>query len=102
HWVPLVIDGKHNRFLYGDSLQGQNAVIPPKLLEALMSWKSCHSLLGFTTGILDITAQDDNYSCGPYALNALDHFVRPGVVELVKPPHVSCVRLQAMTKIVTR
>ncbi|THU75208.1 hypothetical protein K435DRAFT_881368 [Dendrothele bispora CBS 962.96] len=102
HWVSLVIDGKNHYFFYGDSLQGKGSLdIPLKLLEALTMWKSRYTFSHFSTGVLDTTAQDDNYSCGLYALNAIEHFVRPDIVKLVKPTHVACVRLQAMTKIIT-
>lgn len=103
HWVPLAIDGAGSRFLYADSLCGKkDPVMPPRLSKALGEWKSLHTFAQFTNETMAISAQNDNHSCGPCAVNALEHFICPGIVDLVRPNRITNMRLQTMSKILLR
>ncbi|THU81985.1 hypothetical protein K435DRAFT_808634 [Dendrothele bispora CBS 962.96] len=95
HWVPLVINGEKSVFLYGDSLCGQkDPVMPPKLRHVLTSWRHMHTSTEFSTAVLPTTQQNDNFSCGPFAFNTVEAYIRPFDIELLRPAQAARLRLQ--------
>lgn len=75
HWVGMVIDMASSTIRYGDSLAGPNAV---EVTDTIIWWLRHHiPSLTFTCEGLPITPQNDGFSCGPLALNAIRHAVLP-------------------------
>lgn len=54
HWVPIVVDFKVSKYLYGDSLGG---AIDEDVEEVLMWWTFHHTSITFTKSYLLITHQ---------------------------------------------
>jgi Ulp1 protease family, C-terminal catalytic domain len=68
HWVPIVIDFRKREILYGDSL---GAPVPLRVKLVLTWWTEFHSGNLFTYRNLNITLQNDSFSCGLLSYNAL-------------------------------
>ncbi|THU98707.1 hypothetical protein K435DRAFT_795527 [Dendrothele bispora CBS 962.96] len=101
HWVPLVVNGKGAEFLYGDSLcEEKRRVMPPRLWSAYTQWKEMHTWQSFSVNQLPITEQNDSFSCGVFAFNAVEVYVRLFEVELLRSSEAACLRLQMVTKVI--
>jgi Ulp1 protease family, C-terminal catalytic domain len=61
HWVPIVVDFRASKILYGDSLGG---AIDEDVEEVLTWWTYHHTGVTFTKTYLPITRQRDGFSCG--------------------------------------
>jgi Ulp1 family protease len=68
HWVAVEVDFECSKIIYGDSLGGK---INQEIETALTWWIHQHTAKHFTTGLLPITQQKDDYSCGILAWNAI-------------------------------
>ncbi|KAK7467418.1 hypothetical protein VKT23_004472 [Stygiomarasmius scandens] len=99
HWVPVVVDGRDETFLYGDSLTSK-PVIPPRLANTLQAWKDIHTICQYQTTPLPTSIQVDSYSCGFMAINALEAMIFSHV-KLVDSQDVASMRLQTFNQIVT-
>jgi len=95
HWVPVVIDFRKQEILYGDSL---GAPAPQRVKLVLTWWTQFHSGDVFTYRNLDITLQNDSFSCGLLSYNALlVHFM--GSEALIAATDVAKGRLCILQKI---
>jgi hypothetical protein len=81
HWVAVVIDFRLSQILYGDSLGG---TITEEIETVLIWWIHHHTGQQFTTNRLPITCQQDGYSCGMMAWNAVATNVLPKNYTLMK------------------
>ncbi|KAF8168778.1 hypothetical protein BJ912DRAFT_807590, partial [Pholiota molesta] len=75
HWVGIVVDMVGLTVKYGDSLGGTGSV---EVIESVAWWLHCHIpglLLKYD--LLPITKQEDTFSCGVLAINAIRHAVLP-------------------------
>ncbi|KAJ3792933.1 hypothetical protein GGU11DRAFT_760342 [Lentinula aff. detonsa] len=89
HWVPLAINGLDCIFFYGDSLcRKETPTLPPTLLKTLNAWKGIHSSHAFSQKVIPISPQDDDFSCGPCAINAIEHLVRPETAAIAEPRYI--------------
>ncbi|KAF8235774.1 hypothetical protein L208DRAFT_1422280 [Tricholoma matsutake] len=90
HWIALVMDFTQGTVFYGDSLGKK---ISDNLHEVLDWWTHLHTGNLFDYCDLPITYQQDNYSCGLLAWNALAVFLLEGMHTLVDP---SCVAQECL------
>ncbi|KAF4617264.1 hypothetical protein D9613_005664 [Agrocybe pediades] len=92
HWVATVIDRKERKLLYGDSLRS-----PMKscMKDVFAWWIKRHTGIEFGYGSLPITPQNDSFSCGIFAVNALTAFLLDGE-DLVPVKEVIARRLEVM------
>ncbi|KAF9555304.1 cysteine proteinase, partial [Agrocybe pediades] len=92
HWVAVVINGKEKKLYYGDSLRNP---IARSTKDVLTWWTKYHTGTEFTCCSLPITIQEDSFSCGIFALNALTAYVLDGE-ELLLAKDVTVERLRIM------
>ncbi|THU86686.1 hypothetical protein K435DRAFT_804906 [Dendrothele bispora CBS 962.96] len=59
-----------------------------------------HTWQSFSVNQLPITEQNDSFSCGAFAFNAVEAYVRPFEVELLRSREAACLRLQMVTKVI--
>jgi hypothetical protein len=91
HWVALVIDFAHGLLLYGDPM-GQTM---PSIVEDTYNWwlgQHCNST--FDIKSLPCTLQDDTFSCGLLAVNALEHHFLPAEYPLIAKSAVAIGHIQ--------
>ncbi|KAK7442232.1 hypothetical protein VKT23_016202 [Stygiomarasmius scandens] len=101
HWVPLVLDGKTTTLHYGNSLCGKKSPVPPlRLVTAYTKWKAVHTSSELKIDELPVSCQHDGFSCGAFAFNAVDAYVHPLDVELLKLSQAAYLQLQMMAKII--
>lgn len=99
HWVAAVLDFDESRILYGDSLGSK----PRDRLRAVLSWWThLHTGRDFAWEKLDITIQQDGFSCGLLSWNALVHWVFPNKHPLIKAEDVDNGRLQVLLRVIQR
>jgi hypothetical protein len=74
HWVALILSSGGAALYYGDLL---HQPIPPRLVSGLTWWiQEYHGALHpVTISLPTITRQQDNHSCGIYAVTALVDFL---------------------------
>ncbi|KZS86416.1 hypothetical protein SISNIDRAFT_420937 [Sistotremastrum niveocremeum HHB9708] len=74
HWVAMVVDAHRRSIRYGDSF---GHPIPDTLLETIHWWIRHHYVTtqDFELTHLPVTHQNDGFSCGMLAMNALSHFM---------------------------
>lgn len=105
HWVPYVVDPVSSSITYGDSLGGS---IPVTLREALRWWLLEHRKeMNLSTDkpvvvrSLPITRQDDNFSCGILATNAIGHHLLHDALPLVRrdPTSIKAYRIKSTIEI---
>jgi hypothetical protein len=94
-----VLDFRAKTIWYGDSLQWE---IEPKLRSVLEWWTEEHGSVRFTYQRLPITHQNDSFSCGLLAWNALAHFFLPFHRPLIDPADVVMERLRVLLCICER
>ncbi|KAG1823327.1 hypothetical protein EV424DRAFT_1321185 [Suillus variegatus] len=70
HWLSLVIDGSRHTIYFGDSF-GHKA--PDSIHHAVEWWLGLHTPISFKWNTLACTHQQDQYSCGILAVNAIAH-----------------------------
>jgi hypothetical protein len=80
HWLALVIEGSSHTIFIGDSL-GHEA--PASLRHAVERWLAAHTPIPFEWKPLACTRQQDQYSCGIFAVNAIGHHFLPDTYPLV-------------------
>lgn len=93
HWIALVLDFAQGTIFYGDSLGKK---ISDNLRELLDWWTHLHTGHHFDYRDLPITHQQDDYSCGLLAWNALVAFLLKGRDTLVNPSCVAQERLRVL------
>lgn len=102
HWVALVVNFRELSILYADSL---GSPIPSLLLDAIRWWRSCCERQAasatpvypeFVIQRLPITVQtdDDRFSCGMLAYNALCHHYLPDRFALLELASVDAARME--------
>ena len=96
HWISLVIDIIQETVFYGDSL-GMN--INDGLREELDWWTHLHTGRFFDYRKLSITHQQDGYSCGLLAWNALVAFIFKEKHPLISPSCVAQERLKVLLRV---
>ena len=99
HWVAIVLDFENSAILYGDSMGGKPG---EDLRETLSWWTHYHSGRKFAYGELDVTRQQDGFSCGLLAWNALAHRSLPHKHQLIDAQEVDDARLKVLLKVVDR
>jgi hypothetical protein len=97
HWVPIVVDFKASKILYGDSMGG---AIDDNVEEILTWWTYHHTGVTFTKTYLPITRQRDGFSCGLLAWNALAAYLLPDIYSLVNASDVAKERLKMFLRVV--
>lgn len=85
HWVAITIDVPSQKILYGDSLGASRSLT---VQGALGWWMSIHIEGDFIYEALPITQQNDTFSCGILAMNAVKHFISPSF-SLISANHVA-------------
>lgn len=82
HWVAMVIDFEHSRFLYGDP---KGWAPNDEVVDVIDWWTMYHAGIQFTQGFLKTSPQsvNDNHNCGMLASNALAHHCLPDMHPLV-------------------
>ncbi|KAF9236437.1 hypothetical protein BU15DRAFT_50062, partial [Melanogaster broomeanus] len=99
HWVGVILDFACNIIYYGDSL---GCKMDAKLAATLQWWTRHHSGQKFTHQDLAITRQDDTFSCGVLAFNAIAHHLLPSHYPLVPATLVANERLKTMLEVTER
>jgi Ulp1 protease family, C-terminal catalytic domain len=84
HWTALIFDFETCQILHGDSFQHP---ICPNLCTVVSWWAHHHTGVDFTHQTLDIASQNDNFSCGMMAWDALQHYLLPHKTMLMDPLH---------------
>jgi hypothetical protein len=85
HWTAVVIDFVQHEILYGDSYQN---TMDSKLRSILDWWVQEHSDRLFAHHLLPITRQQDDFSCGVLAWDAICCYLLPGPCRpLMDPRH---------------
>ena len=99
HWVALDVNFKENCIQYGDSF-GEEA--PPALMCAVDWWTYHHTGKEFAHDKLAITPQDNGFSCGLLAYNALAHRANLKKYPLIQAAKVDDARLEILLAVITR
>jgi hypothetical protein len=99
HWVSVVIDAPSSRILYGDSL---GKPITREVKGVLTWWINHHTATNFQIDNLAITCQEDGWSCGMLAWNAIAAHVLPETYSLVNGQAVVDERLKMLLRVVER
>ncbi|KAF8990755.1 hypothetical protein BDQ17DRAFT_1255480 [Cyathus striatus] len=105
HWVAIGIDGVQKKILYGDSLADPNSDIVEEnsvLLDALTWWTKTHTNAEYTRSRLPITCQNDPFSCGVLALNAISASIFPDSVSLLRESEAITERIRMLIRILHR
>ena len=97
HWVPIVVDFRASKILYGDSMGG---VIDEKIEEILTWWTYHHTGVTFTKTYLPITRQRDGFSCGLLAWNALATYLLPHIHSLFNALDMAKERLKIFLQVI--
>jgi hypothetical protein len=82
HWVALVVDFATQELLYGDSF---GHPISADMLAVISWWTHYHTNSQFVVRALPISRQQDNFSCGMLAWDALRHYLGHGAHALMDP-----------------
>ena len=102
HWVAIIIDFADKVVWYGDSM---DAVSPPKHLRNVLDWWIQKSLPTMNTMFpyqkMPITEQEDTYSCGLLAWNALSSFLLEDV-KIFSPNSIAEERLKVLLSVAER
>lgn len=99
HWVAVVLEFKHNQFLYGDPL-GQDPEC--QLSDAIGWWTYHHTGQHFHACKLTITPQQDSYSCGVLAFDALAHHCLANSYPLIPAHDATNERARILAEVVAR
>ncbi|KAG1734362.1 hypothetical protein EDD22DRAFT_787922, partial [Suillus occidentalis] len=94
HWLSLIIDGSHHTIYFGDSF-GHEA--PDLIHHAVKWWLGLHTPISFKWKALACTHQQDQYSCGILAVNAIAHHFHLQAYSLLislTPDVLDAVRMQ--------
>ena len=97
HWVALDLNFKDSCIWYGDSF-GEEP--PPELMCAVEWWTHHHTGRDFTQAKLPITTQNDGFSCGLLAYNALAHRANPKKYPLIDAAKVDDARLEILLAVI--
>ena len=97
HWVAIVVDFKASKCLYGDSMGG---AIDENIENILTWWTYHHTGVTFTKSYLPITRQQDGFSCGLLAWNALAAYLLPDIHSLIDASDVAKGRLKMFLQVV--
>jgi Ulp1 protease family, C-terminal catalytic domain len=99
HWIALMVDFQTRRVYYGNSLGG---AINEELRVAYNWWFSLHNENAFEWVPMKITKQQDTYSCGLLAINALAHILDSKQFDLMDPKAVDAERINILSRIIDR
>jgi hypothetical protein len=99
HWIALMVDFRKRMVYYGDSLGG---AIDKKLRLAYDWWFSMHNEKAFEWVQMEITRQQDRYSCGLLAVNALAHIINPRQFNLMAARAVDAERINVLSRIINQ
>ena len=82
HWVALIVDFESQELLYGDSF---GHPISADMHAVIDWWTHYHTNSRFTVRTLPISRQQDSFSCGMLAWDALRHRLASGAPNLMDP-----------------
>lgn len=99
HWFAVVIDFIQGEIWHGDSMGGR---MSKEWREALEWWTWVHTGVNFAIKNMPVTIQDDGWSCGLLAWNALDHFIFGRLHPLIDASAVADERLRVLLRIIAR
>jgi hypothetical protein len=99
HWVALVLDFCTHTIWHGDSLGWTMDI---KLKTVLEWWTREHTSVPFMYKSLPIMHQDDAFSCGLLAWNALSHFFLPAIYPLINAMDTAAERLRVLLRVCER
>jgi hypothetical protein len=100
HWAAVVLDFGSHTIWHGDSLGWK---MEKTAREAAEWWIRAHTSVPFTHKKLPIAHQDDQFSCGLFAWNALAHYYFPAQNPLLdlSESHIAGARLRVLLRICT-
>lgn len=99
HWAAFAYSRATGTLAYGDSLHG---TFPTELRDILQWWINQH--LGdhdISVAEMACTEQQDAYSCGILAFNALCHHLLPQLYTLVDEAKINEARVELFLKVIT-
>lgn len=99
HWVSFDLNFKDSCIRYGDSF-GEEP--PVELMLAVEWWTYHHTGRQFASQKLEITTQEDGFSCGLLAFNALAHRADPKKYPLIAATEVDDARLEILLAVIER
>ncbi|KAF8238064.1 hypothetical protein L208DRAFT_1155032, partial [Tricholoma matsutake] len=99
HWVALILDFQQDVIWYGDSLGN---VISEEWCEMLDWWTHLHMGRQFDHEPLPITRQQDGFSCGLLAWNALAVFLFKDKYTLINAGNVAEERLKLLLQVISQ
>jgi len=97
HWVAWELNFEDSYIRYGDSSQGK---APEEMMKAAEWWTYFHTGRHFAEGLLEITCQEDGYSCGLFAPNSIAHCANPKRFPLLNQADVDDKRLEVMLRVI--
>lgn len=97
HWTSIVISIVHETIHFGDSY---GRPVPPELIKMLRWWLGHHSDKEFDFSDLLSTTQNDSFSCGLLACNAIGHYFYPLTHFLLPSDGCDAGRVQACARII--
>jgi hypothetical protein len=99
HWIALMVDFQKKKVYYGNSLEH---TINKEIRAAYDWWLSMHNEDMFEWAQMEITRQQDSYSCGLFAVNALAHALDPRQFNLMDPEAVDAERINILYRVINR
>lgn len=99
HWIALMVDFRKKKVYYGNSLEH---TINKEIRAAYDWWLSMHNEDMFEWAQMEITRQQDSYSCGLFAVNALAHALDPRQFNLMDPEAVDAERINILYRVINR
>ena len=97
HWVAIEIDAQDGTLLYGDSMGCP--IFDDQLIDAIQWWIKTHCGTYFDEMPMPATTQNDSYSCGILAYNALGHSLLPHSIPLLRAEDATMERLKILKSI---
>jgi hypothetical protein len=85
HWVTILLDFWATKIFYGDPLQREP---DQDLMKTISWWTYHHAGCEFVYQPMEISRQDDGYSCGLLSWNGLAHHLDPDEFPLIDPKNV--------------
>ncbi|RXW18423.1 hypothetical protein EST38_g7441 [Candolleomyces aberdarensis] len=95
HWTAAVIDVESSTIQFGDSLGGG---IPQEVKTILLWWTMFHTGKEFNISALPIGEQNDSFSCGVFAWNALATYFLPARYKIATSKTVVAHRIDLLRK----
>jgi hypothetical protein len=99
HWIALMVDFQKKKVYYRNSLKH---AINKEIRAAYDWWLSMHNEDMFEWAQMEITRQQDSYSCRIFAVNALAHALDSRQFNLMNPEAVDAERINILYCVISR